>query len=63
MTDPWQKWRRKVSSSNGPPSSPGKDPDETVQYIPAEIEFFAYIQQRIDEGEVISMDGLHVNLN
>ena len=56
MTDQWQKWKCKKSWSGVSTSSTSSNLENTVQYISAEIEFFADIQERIDDGEFIPMD-------
>ena len=60
ITEQWQLLKRELKcGGDGLPSS--KTPisgntDDSVHYIAAEIEFFAEIQERIEQGEIIPID-------
>lgn len=61
MLAQWQKVKHTSSSLKGAQitsdnNSTSEESSKSIEYISAEIEFFADIQQKIDEGQFIPMD-------
>ncbi len=56
ITEQWQLLKRKLECLPSSKTSLSDNTDDSVQNIAAEIEFFAELQERIEQGEIIPID-------
>ncbi len=56
ITEQWQLLKRKLECLPSSKTSLSDNTDDSVQNIAAEIEFFAELQERIEQGEIMPID-------